>query len=117
MKIKTVLCNNHKIFIDSIMSYLSEYDFIELVSFALNWEDLQLTISSQSIDVIVLDFDNNDPNYFDYLLLLNKNHPTLKIVILSDNIDLFYIRRLILSGVSAYLIKNSNIEDFTKQLL
>jgi DNA-binding NarL/FixJ family response regulator len=104
-KIKIVLVDDHKIIMEGISSLLMHDDSIEVLGQALNSEELFQLLSTQTVDIVILDIFLPKPVGIDILKSIAKQFSTVKVILLSGNDEEVLIASGFQAGASGYLTK------------
>ncbi|MEN9999720.1 MAG: hypothetical protein RI922_2710 [Bacteroidota bacterium] len=75
-----------------------------------NGEELLLELNKTSIDILILDIEMPIMNGFEALQLISKNHPVIKVIILSSYYENEMIYQALTSGAKGFLPKHAEIE-------
>jgi len=114
--IKVAIIDDHQSIIDGYVLRLESKPEVEVVAFGLNGEDLQQILSSQPVDVLLLDLsipsstqDHNPYPIFHELPALLRKHPDLKIIVISMFTQLSLVKAMFDIGISAYIFKDDHV--------
>ena len=105
-KINVLLTDDHQIIIDGLKSLLKNQDEINVAAEACNGREAIRILELISIDVLLMDIDMPVMNGIDALKEIRKNHPKVKIIILSMHNEAGMIKSLIDLGANGYLLKS-----------
>ncbi|MFC3562816.1 response regulator [Pedobacter jamesrossensis] len=109
---------DERCFRESTVEMLEEEGFKVLIVASDGRELLELTqLSEQKPDIFLTDLNMPNMNRIQATAEIIKRWPSAKIVILSSEIDEFYIREAIKAVASAFLHKISNYKDITPSLI
>jgi DNA-binding NarL/FixJ family response regulator len=111
--IRVAIIDDHQSIIDGYVHRLAGKPEVEVVASGMNGEDLQEIMSSQPVDVLLLDMSipssakerNPYPIYHELPALLRK-HPELKIIVISMFTQLSLVQAMFDLGISAYIFKD-----------
>ncbi len=115
-KIKIILVDDHKIFLDGLISLLNNVNNIEIVGTATSGEQLIELISLISCDVIITDITMNGMSGIELTKLLSKNYPQLKVLILSMHSNEEFVLNAVKSGAAGYLPKDVSFEELVEAI-
>ena len=105
-KIKIILADNHRIFVEGISSLLKEDEEFELLDFAYDGYDLMNLLTILHPDVILLDINMPRLSGLEAAVEIRKKYPAIKIILLTNyNIEPL-IQKARQIGVDAYLLKD-----------
>jgi len=115
--IKVYIADNQPIVHFGITSYFKDHDKINIAGNFENFTSALEALKSKSVDVLVLDLELDGLSSINALKNLIKDFPKTKIVVYSNLSEQIYTPNAIKAGVSAYLHKNSKIEDLESAIL
>lgn len=75
-----------------------------------NGEELLLELNKTTIDILILDIEMPIMNGFEALQLISKNHPVIKVIILSSYYENEMIYQALTLGAKGFLPKHADIE-------
>jgi two-component system, NarL family, response regulator NreC len=110
-KIKVLLADDHKIFRDGVRSLLESEKDMEVVGDAANGQEVLEKIKDLDIDVLVLDIDIGKPNGIEITEMVSKNHPDVKILILSMMGLHDFVIQALEKGAIGFLLKNTGKDE------
>ncbi len=113
-KIKIILADDHKIFLDGIVSLLSEAENIEIVGTAKSGEQLLLLSEKTTADVIITDITMKGISGIEVTKQLKKQFPEIKILILSMHTSEEFVLNSVKAGADGYLPKDSSFEELVE---
>jgi DNA-binding NarL/FixJ family response regulator len=105
--IKVYIVDDHAVVIEGIYSLLQKEKDIEMAGYASNAANCLQYFSSHTADVILMDISLPDMNGVDLCKLIKKNYPGIMVLALSTFNQGTYIRKMMESGASGYLLKNA----------
>ncbi len=105
--IKVLLAEDHVLVRKGIYSLLSEHADIEIVAEASNGFEAIAAVNDHQPDVVVMDIKMPELNGLEASRQLRKLHPNLKILALTMYTNEEYVRQMLSSGVSGYVVKQS----------
>lgn len=105
-RINVLLTDDHQIIIDGLKSLLKNQDEISVAAEACNGREAIRILELISIDVLLMDIDMPVMNGIDALKEIRKNHPKVKVIILSMHNEAGMIKSLIDLGANGYLLKS-----------
>lgn len=82
-KIKLIIADDHKIFLDGIKSLLSEIDRFEIIATAPSGEQLLELLKSNTPDILITDITMKGINGIEVTRIITEKYPTVKVLILS----------------------------------
>ncbi|MDQ8014079.1 MAG: response regulator transcription factor [Flavobacterium nitrogenifigens] len=115
-KIKLLIADDHTMFLQGIISLLEQEQNITIVGKAINGIEALKIVKNTDVDFIILDITMPEMDGIQLSKILKKNHPNIKILIVSTHSNVMVISRLIRIGVNGYLLKNAEKEDLLKAI-
>ena len=110
-KIKIIIADDHKIFLDGIASLLSEYDFIEIIAKCTSAEQLIEVIEENTPNLIITDISMKGMSGIEATKLIVNKFPQTKVLILSMHTSEEFVLNSVKSGAMGYLPKDASIEE------
>lgn len=109
--VKVLLVDDHKIFLEGLKLLLSEEKNLEVIGQAENGREMLDFVSKTLPDIVVMDINMPVMNGLGAAEIALKEHPDLKILILSSNDEDDYINNALSNGVKGFVEKNYSHED------
>jgi two-component system, NarL family, nitrate/nitrite response regulator NarL len=114
--INVIIADDHQIVLDGLKSLLEREKDICSVGEALNGIELLTLLEKKQADVAVIDIDMPRMNGIEATKEIKKLYPEVKVLILSMYNDNEYIRQLIETGASGYILKNKGKEELVNAI-
>jgi DNA-binding NarL/FixJ family response regulator len=108
---KIAVVDDHTLFRKGLISLLNEFQEIEIAFDASNGEELISKLKKQPIDAVILDIQMPVMNGLETAIYLQKNHPDIRIIVLTMHTEKRLIHELRAIGISAFLQKNQEIQE------
>ncbi len=105
--IRVILADDHKLVRAGIKSLLENSDGVEVVGEADNGREAIKLTSELKPDMVFLDIAMPELNGLQAAGMIKKDHPDVKVVILSMYLDEEYVIQALKVGASGYLLKDS----------
>lgn len=105
--IRVALVDDHSLVRDGIRALLSVMPRLEVVGEAENGAQAIEMVGRCQPDLLLMDISLKDMNGLELTRLLGKQHPSLKILILSMYDNYEYVSESVRSGASGYVLKNA----------
>jgi DNA-binding NarL/FixJ family response regulator len=102
--IRVLLANDHRLVVLGVRAALGDAGDIEVVGEAVDGKDVLSLVDQLAPDVILLDIGMPDLDGLRCLSLLRKQHPLLKVVVLSAFADTAHAHAALTQGASGYLV-------------
>ena len=116
MSLKVVIADDHKITLDGVRRTLEAADDIEVVGTASSGSQVLPLVKRRAPDMILLDIRMPGIDGITCLDLLRKNHPDVKVVMLSAYSERDQVQAALSRGASAYIAKTVNPADLPSAL-
>jgi DNA-binding NarL/FixJ family response regulator len=110
-KVKVVIADDHRLFVEGLVSILKTVDFIDLVGTFSNGNDLLNEISKLAPHILLLDLDMPGKDGVEVIKKLKIRHPEIKIIVISMHMEPGYVRPVLNLGINAYLLKETSKEE------
>lgn len=108
MKIKLVICDDHRVMLDGIRAMLRDVEDVEIVGDALNGEELISQVSAFRPDVVLTDIQMPVMDGIQAARTIRERFPGVKIIALTMLNESMFIRRMLEAGVAGYLFKTAD---------
>lgn len=115
-KINLLIADDHTMFLQGIMSLLEQEPNIAIVDTAINGIQALEIIKKGNVDFIILDISMPEMDGIELSKILKKEHPNVRILIVSTHSNVMIISRLIRIGVNGYLLKNAEKSELLKAI-
>jgi two-component system response regulator DegU len=112
--IRVVLADDHPVVRGGIRSLLERAADISIVGEASTGGEALRLVEEMSPDILLLDMELPDVKGIEVAQQLRQMGSTVKILVLSAHDDPFYIRELLESGASGYLVKEEAPETIVE---
>ncbi|PKO12313.1 MAG: DNA-binding response regulator [Chloroflexi bacterium HGW-Chloroflexi-10] len=106
MKIQVLIADDHPIVRAGIRSELSQYMNFEIVGEAVTGDQVIEMVRMTKVDVVILDINMSGMKTFEIIKQLRKNHPIIKILVLTACTDKGTVNGLLNAGVDGYISKD-----------
>lgn len=110
-KIRIVLAEDHLMIRKAMELLLAENKNFEIVGEATNGKDLIGLLEKVKTDIILMDIFMPEMNGVEATSVIRNRFPWIKIIILSVQTEIAYVKKLFTMGVSGYITKNSPKEE------
>ncbi|WP_276380994.1 response regulator transcription factor [Flavobacterium sp. H4147] len=115
-RINLLIADDHTMFLQGIISLLEQEPNIIVVDKAVNGIEALEIIKKGVVDFIILDISMPEMDGIELSKILKKQHPDVKILIVSTHSNVMIVSRLIRIGVNGYLLKNAAKEELLKAI-
>lgn len=114
--IKILIADDHKMFRDGIKSLLEKETDIAIVGEAENGKQVLDFVNQNTVHVVLMDIDMSEMNGFVATQKLKKEHPDVKVLVLSMHSDASYIITMLDAGATGYILKNAGKEEMMRAI-
>lgn len=111
--IKIAVVDDHKLFRAGIIALLGDYSDMEVVLEAANGKELFKQLKRHTPHVVLLDIEMPEMNGIETTLLLKKEYPKIKIIILTMHSEEEFIFDLMTKGANGFLSKDKSVDNVT----
>jgi DNA-binding NarL/FixJ family response regulator len=115
-KINLLIADDHTMFLQGIVSLLEQEPDINIVGKANNGIEALNIITTEAIDLIILDISMPEMDGIALSKILKKEYPGIKILVVSTHSNVNIISRLIRIGVNGYLLKNAEKSELLEAI-
>lgn len=116
-KIQVAIADDHTLLRNALARLVNSFDGYTVLLEADNGKDLRNKIMKHLVpDVVLLDVNMPEMDGFETTQWLRKNHPYIKILVLSMLSDEKTIIKMFRLGATGYLLKNTDPEELKKAL-
>jgi DNA-binding NarL/FixJ family response regulator len=116
MAIRVLLADDHRLILEALERTFAEVEGIEIVGTANDGRQVVPLITRTNPDLVLLDMRMPDMDGLSCLERIRKQHPRVKVVMLSAFDDSDRIRAALKRGASAYIVKTVNPLDLPAAL-
>jgi DNA-binding NarL/FixJ family response regulator len=116
MKIKVLLADDHKIFLDGLQALLEAQSEVEVLATAENGQVLLDKMKQHPAEVVLLDYNMPGMDGLECTRLLRERHPEAKVLVLSMHNTPGHIQKILKAGAHGYLLKNTGKEELLKAI-
>jgi DNA-binding NarL/FixJ family response regulator len=113
---KVYIVDDHSVVIEGIYSLLQKEKDFEVVGYASNAENCLQYFTHHSADVILMDISLPDMNGVDLCKQIKKKYPGIMVLALTTFNQGTYIRKMMESGASGYLLKNAGKQEIVEAI-
>lgn len=117
MPVKVLLADDHEILLDSLAASINTSHEIEVVSTAVNGEEVLKKLDIYEVDVLVCDMQMPVLDGISTALQVRQSFPDVRILMLTMLDDTTTIKKAIQAGASGYILKKSKKAELEKAIL
>lgn len=115
-KIKLLIVDDHKMFLEGIHSILRGVPFIQSITTAHNGEQALKLVASVKPDLVITDIDMPGIDGIELTTIIKSQAPTIKIIAVSSHHKSSIIASAIKAGVNGYILKNTGKAELVKAI-
>jgi DNA-binding NarL/FixJ family response regulator len=116
MAIRVLLADDHRLILEALERTFAEVEGIEIVGTANDGRQVVPLITRTNPDIVLLDMRMPEMDGLTCLERIRKQHPRVKVVMLSASDDADRVRAALKRGASAYIVKTVNPLDLPAAL-
>ncbi len=105
--LRVILADDHTLVRAGLRSLMEQLPGVTVVAEAKDGHEVLALVSTHHPDVVLMDITMPGMNGFEAALRLKKEHPQIKIIILSMHATEEYVLQALRAGASGYLVKDS----------
>lgn len=115
-EIKVLVVDDHQIFLDGIVSLLTDEPNIKIVGTAHNGKQAIEHIKNTKTDVVLMDINMPEMDGIEATKVLRKSNLDLKILMLTMHNEPRFIKECLELGAKGYVLKNISKDDLLKAI-
>ena len=116
-EIKIIIVDDHKIFRQGIIALLKEDKGISIVGEAGNRQELINLMDRVPFDLLIMDVNLGNDSGIELAIEVKQLHPTSHILALSMHFEKDYIIKMLESGATGYVLKNTGREELIAAII
>ena len=116
MSIKTLLVDDHKIFLEQTIRLLDKECNIEVVGSAVNGKEAMERVLELKPDIVVMDISMPEMNGIDVTKELRKRMPAIKVLCLTVHAERHFVTAMLKAGAIGYVLKDCPFEELTRAI-
>ncbi len=102
------IVDDHSLIISGLMHMLGDLPDYPILFTANNGNQLTAALEHQQPDVLLLDIELPDSNGIELCADILKTYPNLPIIALTNHDEVVYVKKMMRSGASGYLLKGTD---------
>jgi DNA-binding NarL/FixJ family response regulator len=108
LRTRILIADDHPIFRSGLKTELSRHADLEVIGEAVDGDEVIAKVNEGSIDVVVLDISMPGIKAAEVIKQLGKNHPTIKVLVLTAHGDKGTIMSMLKAGAHGYVLKEED---------
>jgi DNA-binding NarL/FixJ family response regulator len=113
-KINVAIVDDHTIFRTGMKNIVRKLPMINHIYEASNGNEAIAVVETNEVDLLLLDIEMPYLNGVDTAKYMKKNHPQIRIIMISFHNDKELFLQLYKIGVEGYLVKNTSLDDLKR---
>jgi DNA-binding NarL/FixJ family response regulator len=113
-KVSVLIVDDHTIFRTGMKNIVRKLPLIDRIQEASNGNEAIAIVETSDVDLILLDIEMPHMNGIDTAKYMKKNHPQVRIIMISFHNDKELFLQLYKIGVEGYLVKNTSLDDLKR---
>jgi DNA-binding NarL/FixJ family response regulator len=114
--VNLAIADNNTLFGKTLKNYLSEYTDFHVSVQASDMDDLLKSLKDCIIDILLIDLSMSELSGGDTVKAIRKDHPAIKILVLSFDTDPELISDLLEAGIHGYISKSEEPEELLQAI-
>ena len=110
-ELKVLVADDHTMFLDGMVEMISNIPNISIVHTATSGQEVIDYLKEHDIDMLITDLRMKDIDGFELSEMLRKEHPEIKILVVSMHNDPTIINQMLSKGISGYILKNTGKQE------
>lgn len=110
-KINIIIVDDHQLMRQGLIAMLEKTAHFEICGEASNGKELLDMVEKTKPDIVILDLQMPVLNGYAVLPILKKDHPAIKVIVLTEHDGDNLTRHLFVNGAQAHLLKNCEHAD------
>lgn len=102
------IVDDHSLIISGLAHMLNDQPNYPILFTATDGKQLMAELEQAVPDVLLLDIELPDTTGIELCTAVLKKHPALRIIALTNHDEVVYVRKMMRSGASGYLLKGTN---------
>ncbi len=102
------IVDDHSLIISGLAHMLNDQPNYPILFTATDGKQLMAGLEQTVPDVLLLDIELPDSNGIELCAAVLKEHPALRIIALTNHDEVVYVRKMMRSGASGYLLKGTD---------
>lgn len=114
--IKIIIADDHEVVLEGLESLVNASGGISILGKAKNGKEVIPLLQNNTVDVAVLDINMPKMDGIELTNYIRKEHPEIKILILTMYKDVKFIKRVLELGAHGYILKNKSKEELIEAI-
>ncbi len=115
-KIRTLIADDHIMFIDGLKVLLKQDENIEVIAEALNGGAAYDIICKQQLDLLITDISMPGMNGIELTKKVKQNFPQVKILVVTMYNEREIVSEILMAEADGYVLKNADRKEFLKAI-
>jgi len=110
-KIRIIVADDHRVFIDGMKALLKEFSCVDVIGDAMNGQQLIDQVEQLNPDLVLTDIQMPVKDGIEATREIHKRFPTVKVIALTMLNETLYIKKMLEVGASGYILKTVSKEE------
>ncbi len=115
-KLKLLLVDDHEIFLDGLVSLLSDQPGVEVTGKAINGEEALSRIKENTPDILLTDLSMPGMDGIALVRKVKRDYPDIKVLVLSMHKDREMVNEIVMAEAEGYILKNTDKKELMKAI-
>jgi DNA-binding NarL/FixJ family response regulator len=112
-KVRIYIVDDHKLFVQGVISLLSDETDLEITGYSLSALDFLAGVEKLDVDVYLMDINMPDITGIELTRKLKDIKPEARVLALTMYDDFEYVENMIKSGADGYILKTASLEELS----
>ena len=114
--LNALLVDDHAMMLDGVARLVDEQEGYKVISTASSVENAIACIQSNSVEVLITDYNLPDGSGLDLIRKAKEVYPHLKVIVLSMHDEAHLVKEVLKEGVDAYILKKDSMNELVNAL-
>ncbi|MBL8065700.1 MAG: response regulator transcription factor [Chthonomonadaceae bacterium] len=115
--VRVLIVDDHSMVREGLRALLARSDKVSVVGEAVDGEDALAKIPNLGVDLVLLDWMMPKMDGLQVCQAMNKIHPDVRVVMLTNHLDDVAVKSAIQAGAIGYLLKDVSFEELEDAIL
>lgn len=116
-EVKIIIADDHQLILNGITDMLRPIKEYKIVAMAKNGKEAVEKAIEYNPDLIFMDISMPEMNGIEATSIISQTLPSVKIIALTQHEENEYVKKVLSSGGSGYLLKNSTFDEFNEAIV
>ena len=116
MQIRVSIADDHPLIINGLKQVLETCDDVEILGTYSSGNELLEGLKNAQPDILLLDIQMPDGTGEEVAPIITKNYKKIKIIALTNQDNIYYVRTMMQYGVAGYILKTSGADRIVEAI-